>query len=326
MNANRATAQWRLATFNLESLDARARDPLAFAERIDALRPILLKLDADVLCLQEVNAQGNGRRAPRDFRALDALLAGTEYASFARANSVHPDTGRPADVHNLVTLSRWPIVAHRQIFHDFLPVWRLPSPHGAADAAGLDVRFDRPVLIGRIEAPFGALHVFNLHLRAPRAALFAAVEGGGRWRSNAQWALGFHLAALKRQGQALETRLAADAIFEEEPDARIAICGDLNADSFETPTRILCGAPDEGEQDLNARALKALDGRVDPARRYTVIHDGRRVMLDHILASPALAGRCARVEIFNDGLADEAHTRGPVAGSLHGAVLAIFSA
>ena len=58
--------------------------------------------------------------------------------------------------------------------------------------------------------------------------------------------------------------------------------------------------------------------------RYTVLHDGRPVLLDHVLASPALAAACRQVRILNAGLADEAHVSGPVQGSLHAPMLAIF--
>ncbi len=313
-------ARWRLATFNLESLDEKARDPEGFAARLEALRPILEKLDADVLCLQEVNAQGHGGKKPRRFTALDHLLEGTSYAPFHRAHSVNPQTGQPADVHNLVTLSRWPIVAERRIFHDFVPVWRMPQAGNSS--ASHEIRFDRAVLAVEIAAPFGALHVFNLHLRAPRAAPYAAAGRGQRWSSNAEWAEGFHLAALKRQGQALEARLAIDAIFAANPDAGIAVCGDLNAESFETPARILRGTPDEGDPALDARRLDMLEQTLPEQQRYSVIHDGRRVMLDHIMVSPVLARACEEIAVFNEGLADEAHVEGLVAGSLHAPVVA----
>jgi hypothetical protein len=90
----------RVATFNLESLDA----PVAPRARL--LRPALERLDADILCLQEVNGQKVGGR--RMLAALDELLLGTPYAGFHRASTRF---GKGvADVHNLVTLSRFPIV------------------------------------------------------------------------------------------------------------------------------------------------------------------------------------------------------------------------
>lgn len=322
MPTSETGSRWRLATFNLESLDERSSDPDAFIARANALRPVLAKLDADVICLQEVNAQGHGGRKPRHFTALRHLIEGTPCANFHWVHSVQPATGRPADVHNLVILSRWNFVSHRQFFHDFVPAWSIPRPGHTNEHS--EVSFDRPVLAAMIAAPFGLLHVFNLHLRAPRAAPAGQSGRGQHWVSNGEWAEGFHLAALKRQGQALEARLAVDAVFDADPQARIAVCGDLNSDSFETPARILRGTPDEGDVALDGKRLDMLDQRLPDGRRYSVIHDGRQTMLDHILASPVLARACTDIAVFNVGLADEAHVVEPVHGSLHAPLVASF--
>ena len=77
-------------------------------------------------------------------------------------------------------------------------------------------------------------------------------------------------------------------------------------------------------QAFAARALIPLERRVPEDARYTVLHDGRPLLLDHMLASPALAAACRQVRILNAGLADEAHVNGPVKGSLHAPLLAMF--
>ncbi len=316
---------WRLATFNLESFDERASEPQAFANRVAALQPLLMQVDADVFCLQEVNAQEQGRKQPRVFQALDHLLAGTPYSRFYRSHSVNPHTMRPSDVHNLVTLSRWPIVQTQQLVHNFIPAWRMPASNFGAAGADVEICFDRPTLVSEIAKPGGALHILNMHLRAPRAAPLPQSGHGGHWTTNADWARGFYIAALKRQGQALEARLAIDAILDSDAGARIAVCGDLNAENFETPLRILRGVPDEGGPALlAARALTALELRLPQQRRFSVIHDRRPVLLDHILVSNSLESDCTGVEILNEELADEAHVIGPVAGSLHAPLIAKF--
>lgn len=122
-------AQWltmlilRLATFNLEHLDYSPQCEEAFAKRRAVLQPLLNKLDFDIVCLQEVNGQKSHKHSPRNLEALDHLLAQTRYKNFFVATSQHPKTNAPADIHNLVILSRWPIEEHQQIYHTLLPQW-----------------------------------------------------------------------------------------------------------------------------------------------------------------------------------------------------------
>ena len=170
-----------------------------------------------------------------------------------------------------------------------------------------------------------ALHVLNLHLRAPRAVFLPGGKRDGQWHSTAAWAEAYWLAAQKRQGQALEARLAVEALFDGEPSAQIVVCGDLNADAYEMPTRILQALPEDMETQAHAaRALVPLERQVPETARYSVLHDGRHVLLDHILASRQLADRCCLVEILNHDLMDEARANDPVAGSLHAPVVAVF--
>ena len=316
----------RLATFNIENFDRTTSKPDIFRARVAALAPLLAQLEADVLCLQEVNAQKPDAGSPRSFAALDLLLADTIYSTFHRVYSVRPETGEPADVHNLAILSRWPVIAHRQVHHDFVPVEEWPALSSRGQRPPLRLLWDRPLLYAAVAPPQGApLHIVNLHLRAPRAAFISGAKQGGRWRSSAEWAEGYYLAGRKRQGQALEARLFVETLFDADPAASIAVCGDLNAEAFETPTRILEALPDDVESaEFSARRLEPLERRVEPARRHTVIHDRRPVLLDHILASPALAGRCVEVDIANAALVDEAHAPADVAGSLHAPVVAVF--
>lgn len=46
----------RIATFNLENLDDGVNVSPALAERIQIMRPQLERINADILCLQEVHS------------------------------------------------------------------------------------------------------------------------------------------------------------------------------------------------------------------------------------------------------------------------------
>lgn len=320
----------RIASFNLENLGRRFRDDAFFEERIRALRPRIARLSADVLCFQEVDgvrAKGGGERG---LDALSALLEDTPAAGFALAGSHHPDTGRTAEQHNLVVASRFPVERVRQLHHDRVP----PLAHrwlSDPDAEPAEIRFDRPILHVAIALPDGArLHVVNLHLKAPVAA---SVPGGKAspeaWRTSAAWAEGFYLASLKRAGQALEARLLVEEILDADPAALVVLAGDFNAEENETPLRIVRAEVEAtGNPRLAGRELVPLWSGVPEHARYTVIHRGRRILLDHLLASRALLARFRGMEIHNEGLADETLAFGPgesIPDSFHAPIVATFA-
>ncbi len=299
----------RIATFNLENLDDRPGLDPPLDERLAILRPQMLRLDADVLCLQEVNAQLPERQRPRRLLALERLLEGTPYAAFERTSSLSPNGKGPADKHNLVVLSRWPLAAVRQIRHDLVApaTYRAVTADPAAGEAE-PILWDRPVLEAEIALPQDVrLHLFNLHLRAPLAAPVPGQKlDAFKWRSVGGWAEGFYLAALKRAGQALETRLAIESIFDQDARALIAVCGDFNAEDRETPLRIIQGdVEDTGHGALAARMLVPLERTLPESQRFSVLHRGHRLMLDHMLVSRSLMAAYRHVEVHNEALGDE---------------------
>ncbi len=293
----------RIATFNLESLDDE--DAALFGQRAAALRPPLERLAADVLCLQEVNAQRSVKGEPRRLRALSTLLEGTQYEGFHLATG----TDRLADRHNLVVASRWPVSESRLLKHELVPPPAVRMVTANPPAAGEEpVTWDRPVLHARVDLPGGRpLHVFDLHLRAPLAApVPGQKEAALSWSSVGGWAEGFFLAAIKRAGQALETRLAVDRLFDADPQALVVVAGDYNADDRQTPVRIIRGGlADTGNDRLAARALVPLELSLPEEKRFSVLYEGQAAMLDHLLVSRALLGWFRTVEVHNEALGDD---------------------
>ena len=301
----------RIATFNLENLrdDPDAEPPLD--ARIRVLRPQLEHLAADVLCLQEVDGQDRPGGGPRELHALGGLLAGTRYAAYHRIAS-HSPSGPArgvADKHNLVILSRFPVRASGQVRHDLVPPpsYRPVTAEPPAAAPG-ELTWDRPCVHATVDLPDGRpLHVVNLHLRAPLAASVPGQkESAFVWRGVPGWAEGFFMATVKRVGQATEARMLVDRFLDADPDALICIAGDCNAEEREMPLRVLRADPDDtGNAALAPRGLVNLEHRVPAEQRFTVRHGGRALMLDHILASRALADAVTDVTIQNTGLGDE---------------------
>lgn len=305
----------RIATFNLESLDLVPGGEAALDRRIAVLAPQLDALGADVLCLQEVNAQKTAAaesgvaKPKRQPTALRRLLAATRHRDDHLITTRSLSGDGPADVHNLAVVSRLPVLEQRELRNDLVP----PQPYHAVTAvpqesADLTLSWDRPLLHCRLELAGPApLHVINLHLRSPLAAPIPGRKTAPFvWSSLAGWAEGYFAATIKRSGQALEARLLVEAIFDAEPEALIAVCGDLNADAEETPGRILRGTvADSGNPALAGRVLHPLEESLPEDQRFSVLHGGRRLMLDHILASPALRQRFREIAVLNDALPDE---------------------
>jgi hypothetical protein len=128
----------------------------------------------------------------------------------------------------------------------------------------------------------------------------------GAWRSIGGWAEGYYLSAIKRAGQALETRLVLDRLLTADPMALIAVAGDYNAEEHDTPVELVRGEEENtANGELAMQVMIPADHKVAESARFTVVHEGRRLMLDHILVSRALLGSLARMDIHNEALSDE---------------------
>jgi endonuclease/exonuclease/phosphatase family metal-dependent hydrolase len=322
----------RLATFNIESLDIgpdRGADADApFEARVGVLRPVLERLAADILCLQEVNGQHVAGAPERRLVALDRLLQGTRYETYNRAATTGPSGRGVASVHNLVTLSRYPIGRHWEVRHGHVaPLLHRFATGSAKGGEPQPVSFDRPLLIAEIEMAGGRyLNVINLHLRAPRASPVAGEKlDSVTWRTMGGWAEGYFLSSVKRTAQALELRLVVDEMLGQNPECLIAVAGDFNAEDRETPLRLAVGPEVEsGNGGPAPQSLVVLDRAIPADRRWSVLHRSRPLMPDHILASRALWHRFRSIEVHNEGLNDEVPADGTasVLGSLHAPLVA----
>ncbi|WP_119420462.1 endonuclease/exonuclease/phosphatase family protein [Desertibaculum subflavum] len=315
----------RLLTYNLESLGERPGSPPLDA-RIAVLRPRLTGLAADILCLQEIDGRHPAKGRPREPSALQRVIAGTIYEGFHVAVTPGPDGAGVADRHNLMILSRLPIVSTRAVRHELVaPPALRTGPFGEIAAP-----FDRPLLYACATLADGQkLHLINLHLRAPLPVPIPGTHPDpGSQSGTARWAAGYQLAAMKRSAQALEARLLVDRLLDEDAGALIAVCGDLNAGPTEVPVRLLTAdRSDSVEAPSAERALVPLADAVPAERRFTVRRHGQQALVDHVLASQPLAAHCRAVEIHNQGLADERDAEKMGANftdSTHAPMVAVF--
>lgn len=298
----------RIATFNLENFDDQPGATPTLAERINVMRPQLLRLRADVLCLQEVHGQETPGQ-PRALHALSALIADTPYATYQMSFTKTLQNGEAYDQRNLVVLSRFPVLAVQQIKHDLTPkpLYRSVTAQPPEEQAR-EVSWERPIFYVQLDLGENRrLHVVNLHLKSKIPSDIPGQKiDQYKWRSVAGWAEGYFLASMRRVGQALETRLLIDRIFDHDPGALIAVCGDFNANGDEVPVSAIRGrVEDTGNPDLNLRVLVPCERSVPESARYSLLYLGKGEMLDHVIVSRSLLSYYHATEIHNEALPDE---------------------
>jgi endonuclease/exonuclease/phosphatase family metal-dependent hydrolase len=136
----------RIATFNLESLDDKPGQKPTLNEHIALMRPQLLRLNADILCLQEVNGQEEPGH-PRRLLALERLLADTAYAGYHQVSTMTDDGTQVYDERKLVILSHFEILEHHQYKHDFAPAPRYQKVTAKPEESeAKEVTSERPIL------------------------------------------------------------------------------------------------------------------------------------------------------------------------------------
>lgn len=298
----------RIATFNLENFDDKPGQSPSVGERIAVMRPQLVRLEADVLCLQEVNGQET-QGQPRQLLALQELLTGTAYAGFDLVSTRTADGTQVYDERNLVVMSRFPITAHRTLRNDLVPEPRyLKVTASPAETQAAPVTWERPLLHATLALPDGTdLHVVNAHFKSkiPTNVPGQRIDAF-TWRSVAGWAEGYFISSMKRVGAALEARVLVDQLFDADAQARIVLCGDLNADLDDVPVKALRGdVEDTGNGALAGRVLLPCERTIPETSRYSLFHQGKGNMLDHVLASRPLLAHYRGAEIHNELLHDE---------------------
>ncbi len=300
------TTTIRIATFNLENLDDKPNSKPTLNERIALMRPQLLRVNADILCLQEVNGQEQAGQ-PRQLLALDKLLATTPYSTYHRASTMTADGTQVYDERNLVILSRFEIVTHQQHNAADTPVYRMITAI-PAQLQAKDIAWERPILQATIKLNAATnIQVLNVHLKSKIPTDIPGQKINDYiWKSCTAWAEGSFISSMKRMGQALQTRKLVDGVFDTNEDALVVICGDFNAEADEVPLEAIRGdIENTGNSKLAKRVMVPCERTIPESSRYSLIHQGRGTMLDHLLVSRSLLASYRTTEIHNELLHDE---------------------
>lgn len=297
----------RIATFNLENLDDKPGEQPDLQTRLKFLQPQLTRINADILCLQEINGQETPG-LPRDLLALKNLLKGSQYENYKLVSTKLVDGSQVYDERNLVILSRFDILEARQYKHTHVqaPAYRKVTADPAETQAD-EVTWERPILHARIKLAEGMiLEVLNLHLKSRRPSDIPGQKSGFAWKSISGWAEGFFLSSMKRVGQALETRMLIDKLFEANQDAMIVAAGDFNADLNDVAMEAIRGDVENTENSkLALFNMIPCERTIPEPARFSLYHRGKGSMLDHLLISRALLPFYRHTEIHNEVLHDE---------------------
>jgi hypothetical protein len=205
--------------------------------------------------------------------------------------------------------SSTPISSRAQYRNDYAPapLYRAVTADPPEEEAE-PLRWERPILRVAVDLPDDqTLHLLNLHLKSKIPTdVKGQKEDAYTWRSASGWAEGFFLSSMKRVGQALETRMLVDEIFDEDEDALVCVCGDFNADLEEVPVLAIRGDVEStGNGELAGRVLIPTENSVPESSRYTLFHRGRKEMIDHLLVSRGMLRHHRSTEIHNELLHDE---------------------
>jgi endonuclease/exonuclease/phosphatase family metal-dependent hydrolase len=275
-------------------------------ERIALMRPQIVRLRADIACFQEVHGQERPGQ-PRALLALPRLLEGTNLDGATLVSSLD-STGSVANERNLVVATQHTILAQEQLLNDLVaePRYRrLTAIPPDTDAVAIGI--ERPILHVTVDAGAVVLHVINVHLKSkiPTDIPGQKVDNF-TWRTADAWAEGSFVSSMKRMSQALEVRRLVDRILDVDPDARIVVAGDFNATPDEVPVLAIRGAvEDTGKGDLAGRVLVPIENTVPEPARYSLFHQGRPQLLDHMLVTRNLLAFYRGSEIHNEVLHDE---------------------
>jgi endonuclease/exonuclease/phosphatase family metal-dependent hydrolase len=300
----------RIATFNLENLDETAAGQTpSLAERVALMKPQIVRLRADIACFQEVHGQERPGQ-PRALLALRELLSGTNLDG-APMLSTKPEHEAVYNERNLVIVTALPVLAHRQLRNDLVAEPRyLRLTAVPADGEPVGVGVERPILHAELDlTPVGGtrLHIINVHLKSKIPTDIPGQKlDTYTWRTADGWAEGVFISAMKRMSQALEVRRLVDQILDTDPTAQIVVAGDFNATPDDVPVLAIRGnVEDTGNGELATRVLVPVEQTIPTSSRYTLFHQGRGEMLDHMLITRNLLAHYRGSQIHNEILHDE---------------------
>ena len=271
-----------IATYNVKDLFDSVNESTEthLNRKLDTLAAVVSKVDADVLALQEVGSEAVLDRLRERLPGMyDFRIVGTADARGIRCALLARLPVRGHQVHTAAQLD----------FPRFVETDPLPF--------GARIPLRRGVVHAEIDAgALGVVHALVLHFKSARPVPFRRADGMAVAPVTAREHVEGELRTLVwRASEALFVRGLVDDLAAKNPGHHLLVTGDYNDVPASTTLRIVSGA----EPNALHSAADALEGD-----RFSVLHRGTRLEIDHMLLSTGLRARVTRARYVNDGLRD----------------------
>ena len=267
-----------LSTFNVKDFFEPLKD------KIEHIATRLEQANADVVGLQEVGPE----------EVLDALVRRVSPLGYAKVVGTADKRG----IRNAL-LSRLPVVSSRVHVAAELPFPRF----GVNDRSpfGPRIPLRRGIVQARVQAPdLGDVDVIVVHFKSGRPVpLLDGAEMPILPVTEKEYAEGMLRAMASRASEALFVRGIVDGLLANDAAAKVAVVGDMNDVPGSLAVRIVCG-----------RSLVPCDLGIPQDLRWSILHNGNKQQLDHVLASRELSSRLSSAAFLNEGLRDHSVLEG----------------
>lgn len=311
-----------VATFNVKDLLDEHASPLSddpaaarrlYRAKLDAIAPMVRRLDADVIAFQEVSSA----RALDDLKALLPAHDGRPHGGYL--SSVVGSADRRGIACGV--LSRFPVIAacdHRPKDLPF-PKFRVGDGRPFAETR---VYAHRGVLEVQLALPDGTMLVLLVvhlksHLPIPlEDEQMQPIPFDGPHA----YAEGLVRSLVTRVSEALFVRTLVDKWLDANRNVALIVAGDFNDTEHSVAVRAVAGDfALETAQGATVRDTDAFAGRalipcaraIPPEQRYSVVVRGSVAQIDHILVSRALYARFVKAKFFNETLLEELAAQSP---------------